>query len=163
MLIYYRDDLLQGTPEGAYRVACPTNAPTIRVGEGALTAEHAADKVLHGKAHADSSAHPNSLYWTCSRAASSSTPNLSTPPRSVSLSPNADAGVRRALVCYAIGHHSPTTTTTGGDYASAREARDLSASDPPGRLQRCVLCLHRKSPCYHHPRKIKFQSTILPT
>ena len=87
--LFDRDDLLQGIPEGAYRVACPITTPTMRVGEGALTAERTAGKVLHGKAQADSSTHPDNLYMICSRAASSSTPNLSTLQRSVSLSPNA--------------------------------------------------------------------------
>ena len=59
--LFDHDDLLQGTPEGAYRVAYPITAPTMRVGEGALTAERAVGKVLHSKAHADCSTHPNSL------------------------------------------------------------------------------------------------------
>ena len=49
--LFDRDDLLQGVPEGAYRVICSIIALIMRVGEGALAAERAADKVLHGKAH----------------------------------------------------------------------------------------------------------------
>ena len=58
--LFDRDDLLQGTPAGAYRVARSIIALIMRVGEGASAAERAAGKVLHGKAHADSSTHPNS-------------------------------------------------------------------------------------------------------
>ena len=39
--------------EGAYRVACSTIALIMRAGEGASVAEHAAGKILHGKAQAD--------------------------------------------------------------------------------------------------------------
>ena len=49
--LFDRDDLLQGTPEGAYRVARSIIALIMRVGEGASAAERAAGKVLHGKAH----------------------------------------------------------------------------------------------------------------
>ena len=49
--LFDRDDLLQGVPEGTYRVICSIIALIMRVGEGALAAERAADKVLHGKAH----------------------------------------------------------------------------------------------------------------
>ena len=45
-----RYDLLQGTPEGVYRMARSTIALVMRVGEGFWAAERAADKVLHGKA-----------------------------------------------------------------------------------------------------------------
>ena len=48
------------------------------MGEGALVAEHAAGKILHGKAHTAGSTHPNSPYGTRSKAASLSTRNLST-------------------------------------------------------------------------------------
>ena len=51
MTLFDRDDLLQGTPEGAYRVTRSIIALIMRVGEGALAAERAADKVLHCKAH----------------------------------------------------------------------------------------------------------------
>ena len=51
MTLFDRNDLLQGTPEGAYRVTRSIIALIMRVGEGALAAERAADKVLHGKAH----------------------------------------------------------------------------------------------------------------
>ena len=53
-----RDDLLQDTPEGAYRVACSIIALNVRAGEGALTAERAAGRVLHDKAHTVGSARP---------------------------------------------------------------------------------------------------------
>ena len=39
--------------EGAYRVARSTIALIMRAGEGASVAEHAAGKILHGKAQAD--------------------------------------------------------------------------------------------------------------
>ena len=55
--------LLQGIPGGTYRVARSIIALTMRA-EGALAAECVAGKVLHGKAHADSSTHPNSPYET---------------------------------------------------------------------------------------------------
>ena len=55
-----RDDLLQGTLGGAYRVARSIIALIMRVGEGVLAAERAAGKFLYSKAHADSSTHPNS-------------------------------------------------------------------------------------------------------
>ena len=87
MDLFDRDDLLQGTPEGAYRMARSTIALVMRVGEGVSAAEHAADKVLHGKAHADISTQPNSPYGTKSKAVSSSTPNLSILQHSVSLTP----------------------------------------------------------------------------
>ena len=46
-----RDDLLQGTPEGAYRVAGSIIALVMREGGGTLTAERAVGKALHVKAH----------------------------------------------------------------------------------------------------------------
>ena len=141
----------------------------MRVGGGASAAERAAGKVLHGKAHADSPTHPNSPYGTRSKGASLSTPNLSTLQRSVLPTPKAakrrspPSPILPTIRSNSSADANPTNTTRGGEWTFVREARDLSAFDPPGRLQRCVLCLHRKSPCYHHPRKIKFQSTILPT
>ena len=48
--LFDRDDLLQGTPEGAYRVAHSIIALIMRVGEGAFATERAAGKFLHGKA-----------------------------------------------------------------------------------------------------------------
>ena len=62
--LFDRDDLLQGVPEGAYRVICSIIALIMRVGEGALAAERAADKVLHGKAYTVGSTHPNSPFGT---------------------------------------------------------------------------------------------------
>ena len=64
MTLSDRDDLLQGTPEGAYRVTRSIIALIMRVGEGVLATERAAGKFLYGKAHADSSTHPNSPYGT---------------------------------------------------------------------------------------------------
>ena len=60
MTLFDRDDLLQGTPEGAYRVTRSIIALIMHLGEGASAAERAAGKFLRGEAHADSSAHPNS-------------------------------------------------------------------------------------------------------
>ena len=48
--LFDRDDLLRGAAEGAYRVTRPIIALIMRTGEGALDAERAAGKVLHGKA-----------------------------------------------------------------------------------------------------------------
>ena len=62
--LFGREDLLQGAPEGAYRVTCSIIALIMRAREGALAAERAADKVLHGKAYAVGSTHPNSPYGT---------------------------------------------------------------------------------------------------
>ena len=41
---------------------------------------------------------------------------------------------------------SPTTTIVGGDWASAREARDLSVLAHLGRLQRWALFLRQRDP-----------------
>ena len=46
--LFDQDDLLQGAPEGANRVTRSIIALILRVGEGALAAEHAAGKVLLG-------------------------------------------------------------------------------------------------------------------
>ena len=56
--LFDRDDLLQGAPEGVYRVTCSIIALNMRAGEGALTAERAAGRVLHDKAHTAGSARP---------------------------------------------------------------------------------------------------------
>ena len=135
--LFDQDDLLQGAPEGAYRVTRSIIALILRVGEGALATERAVGKVLHGKAHTVGSTHPNSPYGTRSKAASSSTPNLSTLQRSMSL-------IRKAAKRWSppipmlptVQSDSPTTTTTGGEWTSARETRDLSVSVLLGRLQR---------------------------
>ena len=84
-----RHDLLQGTPEGAYRMARSTILLVMRVGEGVSSAERAADKVLHGQAHADISTQLDSPYGTRSKAVSSFTPNLSILQHSVSPTPKA--------------------------------------------------------------------------
>ena len=52
--VFDRDDLLQGTPEGAYGMDRSILALIICVGEGASAAERAVGKVLFGKAHFDS-------------------------------------------------------------------------------------------------------------
>ena len=62
--LFDQDDLLQGAPEGAYRVTRSIIALIVRVGEGALATERAVGKVLHGKAHTVGSTHPNSPYGT---------------------------------------------------------------------------------------------------
>ena len=85
--LFDQDDLLQGAPEGAYRVTRSIIAPITRAGEGLLAAERAAGKVLHGKAHTVVLTHSNSPYGTRSKAASLSTPNLSTLQHSVSPTP----------------------------------------------------------------------------
>ena len=58
--LFDQDDLLQGAPEGAYRVTRSIIALIMRVGEEVSVAGRAAGKFLHGKAHADSSTCPNS-------------------------------------------------------------------------------------------------------
>ena len=70
-------------------MTCSIIALIMRVGEGALAAERAAGKVLHGKAHTIGSTRPNSPYGARSKAASLSTPNLSTLQLSVSPTPKA--------------------------------------------------------------------------
>ena len=85
--LFYRDDLLRGATEGAYRVTRSIIALIMRAGEGALAAERAAGKVLQGKARTVGSTHPNSPYGIQSKTASSSTPNLLTPQHSVSPNP----------------------------------------------------------------------------
>ena len=84
-----REDLPHGAPEGAFRATRSIIALNMRAGEGALAAERAAGKVLHGKAHTAGSTHPNTPYETRSRIVPSSTPNLSTLQYSVSLTPKA--------------------------------------------------------------------------
>ena len=135
--LFDQDDLLQGAPEGAYRVTRSIIALIVRVGEGALATERAVGKVLHGKAHTVGSTHPNSPYGTRSKAASSSTPNLSTLQHSVSPTPKAAKRWRPpSPILPTIRSNSPTATTTGGEWTSARETRDLSVSVHLGRLQR---------------------------
>ena len=109
----------------------------VRVGEGALATERAVGKVLHGKAHTVGSTHPNSPYGTRSKAASSSTPNLSTLQHSVSPTPKAaKRWIPPSPSLPTIRSNSPAgdgpTTTAGGGWTSAREARDLSASGSSG-------------------------------
>ena len=133
--LFDRDDLLQGALRGAYRVARSIIALIMRMGEGASDTERIAGMVLHEKVHADSSTHPNSPYGT--RSKSSSTPNLSTLQRF--MSPTRKAAkywCPPSPIPPIIRSNSPTATTTGGEWTSARETRDLSVSVHLGRLQR---------------------------
>ena len=135
--LFDQDDLLQGAPEGAYRVTRSIIALILRVGEGALATERAVGKVLHGKAHTVVLTHSNSPYGTRSRVASSSTPNLSTLQHF--MSPTRKAAKRwcpPSPILPTIRFNSPTATTAGGEWTSARETRDLSVSVNLGRLQR---------------------------
>ena len=133
--LFDRDDLLQGTLRGAYRVARSIIALIMRMGEGASDKERIAGMVLHEKVHADSSTHPNSPYGK--RSKTSSTPNLSTLQRFMSPTCKAAKHWRPPiLILPTIRSNSPTTTTTGGEWTSARETRDLSVSVHLGRLQR---------------------------
>ena len=119
--LFDQDDLLQGAPEGAYRVTHSIIALIVRVGEGALATERAVGKVLHGKAHTVGSTHPNSPYGTRSKAASSSTPNLSTLQHSVSPTPKAakrwspPSPSLPTVRSNSPADDSPTTTTAGGE------------------------------------------------
>ena len=62
--LFDQDDLLQDTPEGAYRVERSIIALIVRVGGEALVTGRAVSRISHRKAHADSSTHPNSPYGT---------------------------------------------------------------------------------------------------
>ena len=66
--LFDRDDLLRGATEGAYRVTRSIIALIMRAGEGALAAERAAGKVLHGKAHTVGSTHLIKHTHLCLRA-----------------------------------------------------------------------------------------------
>ena len=66
--LFNLDDLLQGAPEGAYRMTRSIIAPIIRVGEGASATERAAGKVLHGKAHTVGSTHLKKHTHLCLQA-----------------------------------------------------------------------------------------------
>ena len=114
---------------------CTIIALIMRVGEGASATERAAGMVLHDKAHADSSTHPNSPYGTRSRVASSSTPNLSTLQRFMSPTTKAAKPSAYRDLVYLQLDPTATTTTTGGEWTSAMEARGLRLVDL-GRLQR---------------------------
>ena len=118
-------------------MACSTIALVMRVGEGVSATERAADKVLHGKAHADISTQPNSPYGTRSKAVSSSTPNLSTLQHSVSPTPKvAKRWCPPSPILPTIRSNSTTATTAGGEWTSARETRGLFVLVNLGRLQR---------------------------
>ena len=66
--LFDQDDLLQGAPEGAYRVTRSIIALIVRVGEGALATERAVGKVLHGKAHTVGSTHLKKHTHLCLQA-----------------------------------------------------------------------------------------------
>ena len=149
---------------GAYRVARPIIALIMRMGEGASATERAAGMVLHDKAHADSSTHPNSprghdrrpchrLYPTsryCSipyRGAkrwSPPTPSMHTVPSSSS------------------AEDGPTATTTGGEWTSAREARNLSASGSSGMTTKVSVVSSPECLRHCHPSRIKPRPYHLP-
>ena len=118
---------------------------------------------LHDKVHADNSTHPNSPYGTRSKVASSSTPNLSTLLRFTF--PTRKAAKRwgspgPSLPTVRSDCH--TTTTTGGEWTSAREARDLSASGSSGKTAKvsAVPLLEKPLPLTH--KKDNSQSYRLP-
>ena len=135
--LFDRDDLPHGAPEGAYCATRSIITLNMRAGEGALALEHAAGKVLCGKAHTAGSTHPNSPYGIRSGVASSSTPNLSTLQCSISPTRKAEKHWSPpSPMLPTVQSDSPTTTTTGGEWTSARETRDLSVSVHLGRLQR---------------------------
>ncbi|KAI5120381.1 hypothetical protein M0805_006903 [Coniferiporia weirii] len=82
--LFQRDDLIRCTPDGLFRVARTIVAVVARAGEDA--AELAARRILlggQGKTRT-SAAGTNSPYGTRAKAASASTPNLSTLQRAVS-------------------------------------------------------------------------------
>ena len=145
--LFDQDDLLQGAPEGAYRVTRSIIALIVRVGEGALATERAVGKVLHGKAHTVGSTHPNSPYGTRSKAASSSISNPSTPCR-----PNPrlrNAGARRVLACLPF---DPTAQPTIALPLRREESGLLRGRRGtclllvhPGRPQRRVLCSQKST------------------
>ena len=92
----------------------------MRVGGEASIAERAVSKVPHREANADSSTHSNSPYGTRSKAASSSTLNLSTLQHS--MLPTSKAAKRWSppstssptVRFNSLAKDSPTTTTTSG-------------------------------------------------
>ena len=159
--LFDQDHLLQGAPEGAYRVTHSIIALIVRVGEGALATERAVGKVLHGKAHTVGSTHPNSPYGTRSKAASSSTPNLSTLQHSVSLTPKAakrwspPSPSLPTVRSNSPADDSPTTTTAGGEWTSAREVRDLSASGSSGKTAKASAVPSPEKPPPLPPKKDK--------
>ena len=150
---------LQGT--------CSIIALIMRVGEGVFVAERAAGKLLHDKAHVDSSTHPNSPYGTRSKVAPSSTPNPSTLQQSLSSTSKA---VKRwsppspsmpTVRSNSSADDSPTTATRG-EWTSVRETGDLHASGSSGKTAKVSLCLHQKSLRHCDPRRIKPQSYHVP-
>ena len=118
----------------------------MRMEEGASDTERVAGMVLHDKIHADSSTHPNSPYGTRSKvASSSSTSNLSSLQRF--MSPTRKAAKRwcpPSPILPPVRSNSPTTTTTGGEWTSRREARDLYASGSSGKTAKVSAVLPKK-------------------
>ena len=159
--LFDQDDLLQGAPEGAYRVTHSIIALIVRVGEGALATERAVGKVLHGKAHTVGSTHPNSPYGTRSKAASSSTPTLATLQHSVSPTPKAakrwspPSPSLPTVRSNSPADDSPTTTTAGGEWTSAREVRVLSASGSSGKTAKASAVPSPEKPPPLPPKKDK--------
>ena len=139
----------------------------MRVGGEASIAERAVSKVPHREANADSSTHSNSPYGTRSKAASSSTPNLSTQQHSMSPTPKAakrwsppSPGLPTVRP-NSSADDSPTTATRG-EWTSVRETGDLHASGSSGKTAKVSLCLHQKSLRHCDPRRIKPQSYHVP-
>ena len=135
MTLFDRDDLLQGTPEGAYRVTRSIIALIMRVGEGVLATERAAGKFLYGKAHADSSTHPNSPRGHDRRPCHRLYPTsryCSIPYRGGETLEPADPSLP-TVPPSSSAEDSPTATITGGEWTSGREARDSSASGSSGK------------------------------
>ena len=131
-----RDDLLQDTPEGAYRVACSIIALIMRVGGELLVAGRAVSRISHRKAHADSSTHPNSSYGTRSKATSLSTPNLLTLQHSVSPTTKvASHWSSRALFCLPF---DPTARLKTALRPLPREESGLLR----GRRRTCLRLVH---------------------
>ena len=107
----------------------------MRVGEGVLATEHAAGKFLSGKAHADSPTHPNSPHGYDRRPCHRLYPTsryCSIPYRGGETLEPADPSLPTVPSC-SSAEDSPTATTTGGEWTSAREVRDLSASGSSGK------------------------------
>lgn len=83
--LFQRDDLIKGTPEALFRVARTVVAVVARAGEDAEADRIARKILLGGGGNSSDRGQPtNSPYGTRGRAASSSTPNLSTLQRSAS-------------------------------------------------------------------------------
>ena len=82
-----RDDLLQGTSEGVYRVVGSIIALIMREGGRSFDCRACDRQGSACQSSADSSTHPNSPYGSRPKAAPLSTPNLSTLQCSVLCNP----------------------------------------------------------------------------